>query len=151
MRVDFYQLSRDPVDRVVALLAAKVMQAGERLVVVTEDADQRRRISETLWAQDGAAFLAHGDAGEGDAGAADAARQPILLSAECAFPNGARMAILADGKWREEAATLDRAMLLFDNAATDAARDLWRVLDAREAIDNRIFKQRDDGGWREGR
>ena len=44
-RVDFYQLSRDPVDVTVAKLARKVLQAGERLVVVSEDEGQRTRLS----------------------------------------------------------------------------------------------------------
>ena len=57
-RVDFYQLSRDPVDVTVAKLARKVLQAGERLVVVSEDEGQRTRLSKVLWEQGGAAFLA---------------------------------------------------------------------------------------------
>ena len=36
-RVDFYQLSRDPVDVTTAKLARKVLQAGERLVVTAVD------------------------------------------------------------------------------------------------------------------
>ena len=44
-RVDFYQLSRDPVDVTVAKLARKVLQAGERLVVVSGDDAQRTHLS----------------------------------------------------------------------------------------------------------
>ncbi|MBX7540130.1 DNA polymerase III subunit chi [Qipengyuania sphaerica] len=145
-RVDFYQLSRDPVAVTVAKLARKVLQAGERLVVVAEDDGLREALSKTLWEQGGGSFLAHGPA-DGP----HAARQPILISGGCDAPNEARMAILADGKWREEAARFDRTMLLFDAEATDAARGLWRDLAARDEIDNRIFKQTPEGGWREGR
>jgi DNA polymerase-3 subunit chi len=144
-RVDFYQLSRDPVDVTVAKLAQKVMQAGERLVVVSGDAAQRETLSQVLWAQDGAAFLAHGIAG-----AQDDARQPILISDTASAPNGAGMAILADGQWRDEASAFSRVMLLFDAAARDAAAHLWRRFAADDAIDNRIFKQDERGGWREG-
>ena len=63
----------------------------------------------------------------------------------------ASMAILADGVWREEATAFSRVMLLFDDAATETARNLWRELAPREDIDNRIFKQTPEGGWREGR
>ena len=145
-RVDFYQLSRDPVDVTVAKLARKVMQAGERLLVVAADEALRVRLSNMLWEQGGAAFLANGPA-DGP----HAARQPILLSDACSALNEARMVILADGAWREEASSFDRAMLLFDAEATDAARGLWRDLAARDDIDNRIFKQTPEGGWREGR
>ena len=146
MRVDFYQLSKDPVDVTVAKLARKVLQAGERLVVVAADEGLRERISKTLWEQGGGSFLAHGPAN-----GPHAARQPILIAESCAAPNEARMAILADGRWREEASAFDRSMLLFDADATEAARGLWRELAARDDIDNRIFKQTPEGGWREGR
>ena len=44
----------------------------------------------------------------------------------------------------------ERVMLLFDAQARDAAASLWRQFAVRDDIDNRIFKQRPDGGWREG-
>ncbi|QPC97971.1 DNA polymerase III subunit chi [Qipengyuania soli] len=145
MRVDFYQLSRDPVDLTVAKLARKALQAGERLVVVSSDSSQREAVSKALWEQGGSAFLAHGNAGE-----PHEARQPILLSDSCVAPNEARMAIIADGTWREEASGFARVMLLFDPQGRDAAAQLWRRFAADEAVDNRIFKQDTNGSWREG-
>ncbi|WP_379551337.1 DNA polymerase III subunit chi [Qipengyuania sp. DGS5-3] len=146
MRVDFYQLSRDPVDQVVALLARKVLGAGAKLLVVSGDLAAHEAISKTLWAQDGSAFLAHGPAG----GPHDA-RQPILLSDSCSAANGATMAILADGKWREDAAQFERVLLLFGPEDTAAARDLWRTMSGDDTRDLHIFKQTPDGAWREGR
>lgn len=149
MRVDFYQLSGDPVERAVAQLTGKAIQAGERVLVVCRDTDLRQAISDALWAEQGKpgkpAFLAHGIAGEGDE-----TRQPILLSATFEAPNGAGIAILADGEWRAEAESFARVMLMFDAAATEKARELWRSFAARDDIDNRIFKQGERGGWREG-
>lgn len=148
-RVDFYQLSRDPVERVVSMLAGKVLQTGERLLVVCADAGRRQALSDALWAaagrEDRPVFLAHGMAGE-----PDAERQPVLLAGDCNAANGATMAIVADGQWREEAETFARVMLPFDGGAAGEARELWRMLAARDDIDNRIFKQRADGGWAEG-
>lgn len=122
------------------------MRAGERLVVVADDEALRERLSQLMWEQGGKSFLANGTA-DGP----HASRQPILVSAQCSAPNEARLVILADGRWREEAGTFDRAMLLFDPAAADGARDLWRDFAAREDIDNRIFKQTQEGAWLEGR
>lgn len=144
-RVDFYQLSRDPVDVTVAKLARKVLQAGERLVVVSGDDAQRQHLSKVLWEQGGATFLANGMAG----GAHDE-RQPILVSDQCKAPNQARMALIADGQWRDEAAQFDRVLLLFDAAQRDGAAQLWRRLAADDAFDNRINKQDGNGTWREG-
>ena len=143
-RVDFYQLSRDPVDVTVVKLAGKAMQAGMRLAVVAGDEGLRERLGEALWAAGG--FLANG-AADGP----HAARQPITVSNTCKPVNEAQILILADGTWREEATALERVMLLFGEEATDAARNLWRELAPREDIDNRIFKQTPEGGWREGR
>ena len=76
---------------------------------------------------------------------------PILLSADCAAPNGARMALIADGQWREDALGFDRVLLLFDGTQRDAAAELWRRFAQDEQIDNRINKQDENGAWREGR
>ena len=141
MRVDFYQLSRDPVEQVVPLLARKALQGGHRMLVVSGDGDQRAGISRALWSEGGTDFLAHGEAAE-----PQAARQPILLSETCAAPNEARMVLLADGVWREEATGFERAFLLFDADATQNARELWRSFRARDTIESHAWKQ-EDGGW----
>jgi DNA polymerase-3 subunit chi len=151
MRVDFYQLSRDPVEQVVPLLARKALQGGHRLLVVSSDSERRAAISRALWSEGGAQFLAHGEAG-----APHEARQPILLSETCAAPNEARMVILADGVWREEARAFERAFLLFDADATQNARQLWRSFRAGngiagdgaagDSIESHAWKQ-EGAGW----
>ena len=49
MKVDFWQLSRDPVEKVVPALARKTLQAGQRMLIVGADQEQRRIIAEELW------------------------------------------------------------------------------------------------------
>ena len=144
MQIDFYQLSGDPVEKVVPLLAAKALEGGGKLLVVSGDPAQRTALSEALWAREGT-FLANGEAG-----AAHASRQPVLLSDDCDASNEARVAIIADGHWRENAAGLGRAILLFGPDQTEAARELWSALSG-SGHDLRIFKQGEAGGWREGR
>lgn len=143
MQVDFYQLSRDPVERVVPLLAGKVLESGARLLVVSADAARRTALSQALWERENA-FLAHGEAGQ-----PSAERQPVLLAGDCEAENGATIVLIADGAWRERAAAFARAILLFGADRTGEARQLWTTLGA-QGHDLRIFKQRDDGGWREG-
>lgn len=143
-QVDFYQLSRDPVERVVPLLAAKAVEGGGRLLVVSGDAAQRGQLSQALWNREGA-FLANAEASDHHAN-----RQPILLSDICHATNGAAMALIVDGTWHDEAAAFARTILLFGNDRTNEARHLWSTLGASgHAL--RIFKQRENGGWREGR
>jgi DNA polymerase-3 subunit chi len=69
VRVDFYQLSRDPAEGVLPLIARNTLGAGARLLVVSQDEAQLGRIGEALWTRLPDSFLAHGRAG----GAHDAA------------------------------------------------------------------------------
>lgn len=145
VRVDFYQLSRDPVERVAVMLARKVLQGGGRLLVVSEDPGQRAVIGRELWRGGPEEFLANGEAD-----APHAARQSILLSDKVEPVNGAGMVLLADGKWRPEALAFERALLLFGAEETATARALWRELDGAEGVTREIHKQDDAGRWRAG-
>ena len=140
MRVDFYQLSETPVEGALPALAAKMRDAGAKVLVVSADDAQRERISEALWAPKGT-FLAHGMAGT-----ADDARQPILLSNSLDAVNGARFLALADGQWRSEAEAFERVFLLFDNSTIDDARATWRRFDGQEEIERNYWRQ-EGKGW----
>ena len=144
-RVDFYQLSRDPVEQVAVMLARKVMQAGKRLIIVSDNPGQRAAISKELWRGGEEEFLANGEA---DAPHAD--KQPILLSENAEAANGAEMIMLVDGKWRAEALGYERALLLFGGEETQAARGLWRELDSADNVKREIHKQDENGRWRAG-
>ena len=144
MRVDFYRLSRDPAPAAVAMLARKVVEAGERLLVVAEDEELRAQISQDLWEASGEAFLANGLAG----GAHDA-RQPILIADTVEATNGATFLILADGEWRDPGEGFTRTMLLFDDSTIDAARRQWKALAEVEGTERHFWKQ-EGGRWVEG-
>jgi DNA polymerase-3 subunit chi len=141
VQVDFWQLSRDPVERVVALIAERTRGAGEKLLVVAESETQRTALSAALWDTKPEAFLANGEAD-----APHAERQPILLSPRCEAENGARFVVLADGAWREPAEQFERAFLLFDEAGTPPARKVWKQFDGREDIERSYYAQ-EDGKW----
>ena len=144
MQVDFYQLSRDPAETALALIAGKVLDAGQRLLVVADDTALRQRIDQALWERKDS-FLAHGEVG----GSQDA-RQPILLSGSVDPANAARFVAFADGQWREEGLTFDRVFLLFDEATIEQARATWRALNGRDGVESRYWKQ-DGGRWVQAR
>ena len=144
-RVDFYQLSRDPVERVVTMLARKALAGDARLLVVHGDDAVREAISRELWRAGPEEFLANGEADS-----PGAVMQPILLSAAPDPVNGARIVMLADGAWRAEALGFDRVLLIFGADDTAAAREVWRALDGEEGITREIHKQDDAGRWRAG-
>lgn len=144
MQVDFYQLSRDPAEAVLPAIARRVLEQGERLLIVSGDRGQLDRISQGLWAAGSETYLAndHADAPMPEA-------QPILLSAQCAPANGARYVALADGMWREEALDFERAFYFFDERTIEGARASWRALSKVEDVTPRFWRQ-DGGKWRQG-
>lgn len=148
MQVDFYQVSRDPAEAIVAMLAEKTLATGQRLLVVAEGPDRLEAIGQALWSHAGRAgapsFLANGRSGAGHE-----PRQPILLAETVDPANGARFVAMADGLWREEAADparFDRAFLVFDAATLDAARACWRSLGQHEGLTRNFWKQ-EAGRW----
>jgi DNA polymerase-3 subunit chi len=144
MRVDFYQLGRDPAEAVLPQIARNTLKAGERLLVVSNDEDQLGRISAGLWERIADSFLAHGLAG----GEHDR-RQPILLSGEMSPENGARFVALADGVWRDGEPAFERTFYIFGDDRLEHARDCWRMLGKRGGIERRFWKQQGNK-WVEG-
>lgn len=148
MRVDFYQLSRDPVENVLPAIADRVLASGQRLLIVDGRADMRERLSTALWTGPPDSFLAHGKAD----GVHDAI-QPILLSDACAadgaVANGARHIALTDAVWRDEALAFERVFYFFDGESVGAARACWRALKAKDDVEPRFWKQ-DGRRWVEG-
>src|SRR3546814_6218378 len=64
LRVDFYHLTRTPVESVLPRLLEKVVSGGERALVVAGDAGLLARLDEQLWRYEPASFLPHGIAGD---------------------------------------------------------------------------------------
>ena len=140
MKIDFWQLSKDPVEKVVALIAQRVIEGGDRLLVVSKEAEQRQAVSKELWRAGPESFLANGEAA-----AAGADAQPILLSDATEALNAANHVIFADGEFREPTG-FDRAFLLFDDETIEAARATWRSLDGKDDLERAFFRQ-EGGKW----
>jgi len=138
VKVDFWQLSQDGPEKVVALIARRVLDSGERLLVVSDDADQRKVVSRALWSAGAESFLANGEAS-----ANGAQRQPILLSDAVEAANGASHVVYVDGTWREPAG-FERAFLLFDEKTIAAARTTWKSLSSEL---ERAFYRQETGKW----
>ena len=140
MKLDFWQYTHDPLEKVVTLIAKRVVDEGARLVVVSGDADQRTAIGRALWSAGPDTFLANGEIS-----AAGAERQPILLSDTPQAVNGADHLILADGVFRD-CAGFARVFLLFPPDAAPAAREAWSAQDGRADIERAYFAQ-ENGRW----
>lgn len=141
MQLDFWQYSEGPIERIVALIAERVIGAGDRLLVVDADGDRRAATSQRMWEARPDRFLANGDAA-----GPHASRQPILLSEACEAANGANVAVFADGKWRDPGTAFDRVILLFGEHDAEPARAVWRQFDGRDEVTRGYFAQ-DNGKW----
>ena len=142
MRVDFYQLGGAPVEQVVARIAHKLLEHGERLLVVASDETFLGRLDRLLWDVGKTSFLPHALAG----GTADQS-QPILLSTTPDAANVARNLLIADGEWREAALNFQRAFYLFDTDTIRGARDAWKHL-AGKGVEPHYWVQ-ENGRWSE--
>ena len=141
MRVDFYQIGAAQPDNVIAVIAGKLLDERQRLLVVAQDESLLARLDRQLWDQGQASFLPHGPAGGGDD-----ASQPVLLSTGVDAPNRARNILIADGEWREAALAYDRAFYLFDDSTLEGARLAWKLLSGRDGVE-RNYWALEDGKW----
>jgi DNA polymerase-3 subunit chi len=142
VQVDFYHLTHVPVERVLPRIAERVLEAGGRLLIVSADEGLAQRLDVHLWNYRPDSFLPHGVAG-----LPDDQHQPVLIGSDCGAPNGARNIALADGIWRDEALTFDRAFLMFDDDRIEGARAAWRELAQKPEVEGRYWKQDDAGKW----
>lgn len=142
MKVDFYHLTRAPLERVLPRIAERVLADGGRLLIVDGEAEGRERLDQLLWTYAPESFLPHGMAG-----GEDDARQPVLIAGEAAAVNGARNIALTDGGWRDAALEFDRAFHFFDERRITEARAAWRALAERDGVERRYWKQNEAGRW----
>jgi DNA polymerase-3 subunit chi len=145
VRIDFYQLTTRPLEKVLPSICEKLVAAGERLLVVAGEG-QAEALDRELWSYAPESFLPHARSG----GPSDAA-QPILVGTTAAPPpNAARNVAIADGVWRDEALAFDRIFYFFDGATIDQARTSWRALKERGGAERHYWKQDENGRWAEG-
>jgi DNA polymerase-3 subunit chi len=139
----FYQLQRQPIERVLPPLLERSLERGWR-VVVQSSADERiEALDAHLWTYRDDGFLAHGTYREGEAD-----EQPVLLTIHDDNPNAANVRFLIDGApVPADAASYQRIVLLFDGEDEDAlaaARGHWA--DAKQKGFEVTYWQADENG-----
>ena len=141
--VAFYQLARRSLDTVLPRLLDKAVAGGHRVVLRSDDPALLKRLDLLLWSYDPASFLPHAVDG------ADAALQPILLTAAPGAANGATLMAVVDGQLPENIGAYERVIYLFDGndgVALSEARDHWRRLKAASHAAT-YWRETDAGGW----
>ena len=141
----FYQLQRQPVEKVLPVLIEKSLERGWRVAVQSSSDERIEALDAHLWTYRDDSFLPHGTYKE-----SAAAEQPVLLTINDDNPNGAAIRFLLDGSpVPPDAAAYDRVVLLFDGEdpdALEAARSHWR--DAKgQGFDVTYWQADEQGRW----
>jgi len=128
----FYHLERRAMEEVLPGLVEKSRARGWKALIRADTADRADAIDTLLWTYDDQSFLAHAQAGDGEA-----ARQPVLITVEEGNPNAAEILFFVGGAQPADWASLNdrsRIVLLFDGrdaTALASARAAWK--DAKAA------------------
>ena len=88
----FYQLQRQPIERVLPPLLERSLERGWRVVVQVATDERVEALDAHLWTYREDGFLAHGTYRE-----SEAAAQPVLLTVHDHNPNAANVRFLIDG------------------------------------------------------
>src|SRR5262249_594381 len=120
----FYQLHRQPIERVLPTLLEKSLERGWRVVVQASSDERVEALDSHLWTYPDDGFLPHSTWRD-----PEAKSQPILITIHADNPNSATVRFLIDGApVPEDAANYARIVLLFDGEDPDAlesARVRW--------------------------
>jgi DNA polymerase III subunit chi len=142
----FYHIERKSADEELPGLLQRGLERGLRMGVALSSAERVRELSSKLWGLEPTAFIPHGFDGE-----PLPEQQPIYLSDNGQFPNGARYCFYLDGAVTGMLDGIDRASIMFDGndeSAVQQARELWRRFKG-EGVVIRYWKQDEDGRWRD--
>ena len=142
----FYHIERKPADEELPGLLQRGLERGLRLGVATSSVDRVKELSSKLWGAGPTVFIPHGFEGE-----PMPEQQPIYLSDNGQFPNGARYCFYLDGVVPDDVSAMERASVMFDGndeTAVQGAREMWRRFKG-EGVVIRYWKQDEDGRWKD--
>jgi DNA polymerase-3 subunit chi len=139
----FYQLDRQPLERVLPGLLERTRERGWRAIVQAGSTERIEALDTELWTYEEASFLPHGTDRAGDA-----ERQPILLTTGDGNANGASVRFLIDGAVIDDPSGYTRIVHLFEaseEALARARREWKRAKD--QGCEVTYWQQGQSGRW----
>ncbi|MEZ5667147.1 MAG: DNA polymerase III subunit chi [Alphaproteobacteria bacterium] len=121
--IRFYHLQRTGLEQALPLLLERVLDRGQRAVVMAGSPDRVEALNVHLWTYNERSFLPHGSARDGHA-----ADQPVWLTEADERPNAADVLFLTDGATSTHLDDYALVVELFDgrsDEAVTAARGRW--------------------------
>ncbi|MGE0240429.1 MAG: DNA polymerase III subunit chi [Parvibaculaceae bacterium] len=140
----FYHLERQPLERVLPQLLERTLERGWRAVIETDSDDRVEALSTMLWTYTEEGFLPHGTVRDGHG-----EDQPVWITAANDNPNQASVRFFVGGAEPTTFAGLERVVLLFDGADTDAVERARRVWKAAKGQGHEVsyWQQDERGRW----
>lgn len=142
--IAFYHLLSSPLETALAKLLEKALASGGRAIVLATTAARIEALNSALWTYAPDSWLPHGAVSDGNA-----AQQPVWLTTQDEYPNGAAYLFLVDGGEAADLGAFARCFNLFDGndaAAIQGARQQWKNWQrAGHALT--YWKQQPAGGW----
>jgi DNA polymerase-3 subunit chi len=145
----FYHLKGQTPEQVLPALLQKSLERGWRVVVQASSDERVEALDAHLWTWRDDSFLPHGTSRD-----AEAAEQPIMLTATADNPNGATVRFLVDGAemtddLADASKGYERIVMLFDGDdpdALEAARARWTKVKAAGA-EVTYWRADENGRW----
>lgn len=140
----FYHLTESRLEDALPPLLEKSLERGWRVSVHLGSEERQGALDAHLWTFREESFLPHGT----DV-AANADRQPVLLTLSGEAANGATVRFVADGAELPELEGVERLVLMFDGhdqAQLEAARAQWKSLKS-DGHELTYWQQTEDRRW----
>ena len=145
-RVDFYHLTKAPLEQVLPKLCEKAYSTKKKIKILIGTEERVEFINSLLWTYNDESFLPHGSKKDGFI-----KEQPIFISSELENENDAEIIILADGAMPNinELNSYERILNIFDgNNEEDLAkaRNYWKDI-KNSGFELHYWQQKDNGSF----
>ena len=140
----FYHLERQSSDEALPLLLEKCLERKWRALVRLDSYEEIERLDAHLWVYRPDSFMPHG-ASTGS----DAARLPVLLTADAENRNNAQVQFVLGACDVDNVEAFERSVVLFNGMVEEelaAARETWKRVKA-EGAQVSYWRQNERGQW----
>ncbi len=142
--VSFYHMTRSPLDKVLPQLMLKLINSGNRAVLLASDGAMLQEADALLWRFSTNKVVPHGTKEDGFT-----EEQPVYLTLQEENPNNANMLVVIGGAEPEYIDKFDRCLDIFDGnneAETAQARSRWQKYKEQD-MELTYWQQNPKGAW----
>ena len=147
LEINFYHLTKTPIEKALPKLLEKVISTNARAIVKSKSEERVEELNKSLWTYTTKFFLPHGSKNDGFA-----EEQPIYLTNANENPNNATILALTEGVDSEEIEKFQKCLYMFDGGDPEqlkSARNHWKDYN-NKGYTTTYWKQNKKGAWEQG-